>query len=129
VLAEFAIVLPVFIIIILGMLEIGRAIMVQQILTNAAREGARLAIIQGATTTSVTNAIVGDEGYLVRASLGVPGREIEILDGDGSAVDVEDVEPHDPIQIVVTVPTDEVGWIGKFITDDTMRAACQMRKE
>ena len=33
------------------MIEYGRMVMVQQILTNASREGARAAVLDGATTT------------------------------------------------------------------------------
>ncbi len=39
---EFALVLPLFVLIFLGMLELGRGLHVQQVITQAAREGARL---------------------------------------------------------------------------------------
>ncbi|HUG68005.1 MAG TPA: TadE family protein [Pirellulaceae bacterium] len=38
---EFAAVAPIFVLLLFGMLEFGRMVMVQQILTNATREGAR----------------------------------------------------------------------------------------
>jgi Flp pilus assembly protein TadG len=38
---EFAVVLPLFVIMIVGMTEVGMAVMTQQKLTNIAREGAR----------------------------------------------------------------------------------------
>ncbi|MFO0879461.1 MAG: TadE/TadG family type IV pilus assembly protein [Gemmataceae bacterium] len=40
---EFAIVMPVLLVIMVGLWEVGRLVQLQQILTNAAREGARLA--------------------------------------------------------------------------------------
>jgi Flp pilus assembly protein TadG len=40
-LVEFALVLPVLLLTLLGILELGRVLQVQQVLTNAAREGAR----------------------------------------------------------------------------------------
>ena len=40
---EFAIVAPVFFFLVLGLVEIGRMVMLQQALTNAAREGCRTA--------------------------------------------------------------------------------------
>jgi Flp pilus assembly protein TadG len=40
---EFAIVAPVFFLLALGLVEIGRMVMLQQSLTNAAREGCRVA--------------------------------------------------------------------------------------
>ena len=48
-----ALVAPVFLLMVLGMLEIGRVLMVQQILTNASREGARRAVLDGATAADV----------------------------------------------------------------------------
>ena len=42
-----------FFMLVFGMIEFGRAIMVEQILTNAAREGARVAVLDSATPGSV----------------------------------------------------------------------------
>ncbi len=47
---EFAIVAPVFFLMVFGMIEFGRAIMVKQVMTNAARDGARLAILDSPTS-------------------------------------------------------------------------------
>ena len=56
---EFAVVAPVFFLLIFGMIEYGRMVMVQQVITNASREGCRRAVIDGSTyadvQTSVTN--------------------------------------------------------------------------
>ena len=40
---EFAVIGPLLVLLILGVIEFGRMVMVQQILTNASREGARRA--------------------------------------------------------------------------------------
>lgn len=66
-LVEFAIVLPVLLGLVVGIFEFGRAWNVFQVLTNAAREGARLSVVR--TTGSegeVENAI---HDYLNRAGL------------------------------------------------------------
>lgn len=47
---EFALVVPIFLLLVFGLIELGRMVMVQQSLTNAAREGCRKAIL--ATTMS-----------------------------------------------------------------------------
>src|SRR5687768_2436293 len=54
---EFAIVAPVFLLLVFGMIEYGRMVMVQQIITNASREGARTAVLDGATTAGVQSAV------------------------------------------------------------------------
>jgi Flp pilus assembly protein TadG len=48
---EFAFVAPVFFLLVLGLVEMGRMLMIQQSLTNAAREGCRMAVM-GTTTSS-----------------------------------------------------------------------------
>lgn len=44
-LAEFALILPIFLLILFAIFDIGRAVFIYNGLTNAAREGARLAIV------------------------------------------------------------------------------------
>src|SRR5579872_6378435 len=55
---EFAVVAPVFLIMIIGIMELGRGIVVQQLLTNASREGARIGGYDSTTSAStVTTAV------------------------------------------------------------------------
>src|SRR5262249_49128065 len=63
---EFAIVAPVFFLLVFGMIEYGRMVMVQQVITNAAREGARVGVLDGATTSNVTTAV---SSYLTSARI------------------------------------------------------------
>jgi Flp pilus assembly protein TadG len=52
-LLEAAITVPIILLISVGIFEFGRAYQTWQVLTNAAREGARLAVIEGSTDTMV----------------------------------------------------------------------------
>ena len=52
-LLETALVLPVVLLVAVCIFEFGRAYWTSQVLTNAAREGARIAILPGATTADV----------------------------------------------------------------------------
>ena len=56
-LLETAIVLPLILLVCVGIFEFGRAYQTWQVLTNAAREGARAAIIVGTTDTDVTTRV------------------------------------------------------------------------
>src|SRR5687768_6864745 len=56
-LVEMALVLPIFVAVTLGIVEFGRAMMIGQLITNAAREGARLGIIDGSTNTEVRTSV------------------------------------------------------------------------
>jgi Flp pilus assembly protein TadG len=64
-LVESAMILPLIMLISVGIFEFGRAYQTSQVLTNAAREGARLAVLEGRTDTDVrarVNKYVTDGG-------------------------------------------------------------------
>ncbi len=65
-LAEFAILLPVLMGVVIGIFEFGRAWNIDQVLTNAAREGARLAVIETSSEGDVIEAV---ETALTNAAL------------------------------------------------------------
>ena len=46
---------PVLFLIVFGMIEFGRMVMVQQVITNASREGARVAVLDGAQRVGTTD--------------------------------------------------------------------------
>jgi Flp pilus assembly protein TadG len=52
-LLEAAITVPIILLISVGIFEFGRAYQTQQVLTNAAREGARIAVIEGTSDANV----------------------------------------------------------------------------
>jgi Flp pilus assembly protein TadG len=97
---EFALVLPLFFLLIMGMIEVGRGLMVQQILTNAAREGARAAIMDGATSTSVQT-IVND--YLTGST--IPAGTVTVDPNPPS-----NATARGPVTVTVSIPADQVLW-------------------
>ena len=58
-LLETAITLPLVLLVCVSVFEFGRAYQTWQVLTNAAREGARVAILEGATDAQIRTAVVG----------------------------------------------------------------------
>jgi Flp pilus assembly protein TadG len=48
-LAEFALIIPIFMVIVIGTLDVGRAVFALDSVSNAAREAARFAIVHGGT--------------------------------------------------------------------------------
>ena len=80
---EFALLLPVLMLILFGIVEFGLALHRQAILTNASREGARLGIVQSVpaiTAAAVDTAINNylgpagiNPGSVTRTIVGVPG--------------------------------------------------------
>ncbi len=70
---EFAIVAPIFFLVVLGIIEFGRMVMVQQVITNAAREGARISVFDSATTAKVNTRVTS---YL--AAAGISGATVTV---------------------------------------------------
>ena len=68
VLIEFALVLPLLLVLFAGMFDMGLAFQRYQAVTNAAREGARMAVLPGYSTAEVESRV---RNYL--AASGVPG--------------------------------------------------------
>ena len=56
-LLEMALTLPLLLLVCVGILEFGRAYQTWQVLTNAAREGARIAVLQGMSDDVVRNRV------------------------------------------------------------------------
>ncbi|MCA9249286.1 MAG: pilus assembly protein [Planctomycetales bacterium] len=118
---EFALVAPVFFLLVFGMIEYGRMVMVQQILTNASREGARKAVIEGTSSTDVQAAV---QQYLTDASI------------SGATVTVTSTAPvapdyADSMTVDVEIPFSQVSWLPTpmFLGSKQMTASSTMRKE
>jgi Flp pilus assembly protein TadG len=116
---EFALVLPLLLLILFGITEFGRAWMTQNILTSAAREGARLAVVTGPDVALVTTKITE-----VCAAAGVTP----------SAITITGPDPADPDRrVTVVVQTDfqvlTGNILGPFNGTIPLRATSVMRHE
>ena len=98
---ELAVVAPLLFLLIFGMIEFGRLVMVEQILTNAAREGARRGILEQSTRSGVEAAVAE---YLKDSS--VRGATVtvspDVLSKAGFG---------DPVTVTVAVPYNQVSWL------------------
>ena len=56
-LLEMALTLPLLLLVCVGILEFGRAYQTWQVITNAAREGARIAVLPGMDDTAVRSRV------------------------------------------------------------------------
>ena len=129
---EFALVAPLFFMFVFGIIEFGRMVMVQQIMTNAAREGARIAIVPGTATATVQSQVAT---YLVN---GAVISSTSALNG-GTGKPTMTVSPDPPsgaasgslVTVTVTVPFTAVSWLPTpiYLGATTMTATCTMRTE
>ncbi len=120
VVVELAIVAPILLVIFLGMVEVSRGIMVQQIITNAAREGAREAIMEGATISDVQTSVTE---YL--ASSTISGATVSVTPDPTAAA------ARQQITVTVNISYANVMWVsaGYFDSGDILSASCTMRCE
>lgn len=118
---EFAVVAPVLILLIFGMVEFGRMVMVQQVLTNAAREGARVGVLDDSTVTDVQTTV---NNYLTGG--GVKGATVTVSPNPLSSAGY-----GAPVTVTVTVPFSQVSWLPSpmFLKTTTMSASTAMRRE
>ncbi|HEY3394327.1 MAG TPA: TadE/TadG family type IV pilus assembly protein [Lacipirellulaceae bacterium] len=93
---EFALVAPIFFLLVFGVIEFGRMMMVQQSLTNAAREGSRVAILPTTKNGSDVESRIRDylQSVMANANSGevrvtVPGNLGTVTSGATLTVSVE----------------------------------------
>ena len=67
--AEFALLLPVLLTILFGIIEFGMIMYSREVVTNAAREGARAGITQGPPKLTTTDIINIADGYLTNTGI------------------------------------------------------------
>jgi Flp pilus assembly protein TadG len=120
----------------MGILETGRLMMVQELIINSAREGARLAALGGSTVGTNTSTGSYEVNYCVRQSLAgaqIPASAatITITDLDNSTItDLPQSNTGDRIQVTVSVPFKQVAWSSPwFFGNATLTGSSIMRKE
>ena len=119
---EFAIVAPLFFLLVMGLFEFGRMMMVQEILTNGVREGARKAVLPGATQSDVNTVI---DNYMTSA--GISGHTKSCTPDPATATG------GSTVTVTVSVPYNSVSWLPvstvRFLNNKTLTATVVMRKE
>jgi len=118
---EFAVVAPLFFLMVFGMIEFGRMIMVQQVITNASREGARMAVLDGATTAAVEAAV---QTYLQGAT--IQNAQVSVNPNPPSSAGY-----GEPVSVTVSISFDQVSWLPSpmFLGGQSLSASSVMRRE
>jgi Flp pilus assembly protein TadG len=130
-LVEAAILLPLLIMMAMGIIEFGRATAVSQSVTQAAREGARVAIRDGATNTQVASVV---REYL-QTTLALDPADVAVLitvtaaDGNPNPNnEVANANSRDLCSVEVSVSFDNVGYApGHFLKGRDLVGQCAMR--
>jgi Flp pilus assembly protein TadG len=102
---EFAVVAPLFFLLIFGLVEFGRCLMVQHLLTNAARQGCRVAVIEGKTTADVTTTVNN-----LLSGQGINGATTTVQ-VNGATADASTAGAGDQINVSVSIPAGATSWV------------------
>jgi Flp pilus assembly protein TadG len=115
---EFAIVSPIFFVLVIAAFEFGRLNVIRHTADNAAYEAARRAMVPGATVAEATTEaqrilrIVGTRGATVNVTPATLGPDV------------------DRVTVTVDVPMNQNGWITpRFTRSTNIRATSTLRTE
>jgi len=113
---EFAFVMPVLLVLVLGIIEVGRAVMVTHLLNHAARHGCRVAVIEGKSNSDVNSAVT-----IALSGASISGESVTVA-VNGAAGNASAAQAGDEITVTVTVPASAVTWLpgGRFLNGLTM---------
>ncbi len=125
---EMAVVTPLLLTLVFGIIEFGWTMMVRETMVNAAREGCRTAVLRYQNNTQLETA--------VRNRVNRTLETINLaLDDD---VDIEfehaanpPLAPNDMETVTLSLPLSRISLLGDFfgLGDNTMQTTCTMRKE
>jgi len=134
-LVETAFTLPLLLLLSVSVIEFGRAYEAYQIVTNAAREGARVAVLPGTTSSAVTSRV---QTYLQAGQLENASKATVVIDsnttisiGTGTA-SASRVEVDYPFSFIVLQPVARLvagGGNSTLGASFTMKSAATMRNE
>lgn len=134
-LVEFALILPIFVFVLLGVLDLGRAVYAYATLNNTAREGARVAIVDQTVDH------IRERAAQHAVALGVPEAAIDVefvsADGTGPCTYLTDADTSNDAfaatcLVIVSVPYDYVAttpFLGNVVGTISMVGESTMRVE
>ena len=123
---EMAFIAPVLLLLVFGMIEYGRLIQVQQMLTNASREGARLAVVSSTTVSQVETKV---KDYLT--TCGLASSAVDALAITVNPNPLSGAASGSPVTVTVGAGFETVSWLPQplYLSGRTVTASTVMRRE
>ena len=117
---EMAVVAPVLVAILLGMIECARVGQATQLLTTAARAGCRVAVLPGATETGVqaqVNSVLSGSGISAASVTPTPSNWQTLTSGSA-------------VTVTISIPYKNISWIqSPFFSGATITATATLASE
>jgi Flp pilus assembly protein TadG len=124
---EFALVGPLFFVLVLGVIEFGRAFMVIELLNEAAREGCRAAIVEGTSSAQIKLAVTN---FLTSASVDGTVASVTVNGTSIDTMETKTMPAYTEMTVMVTVPVSSITWVPNgFIPNGTLTGQYAMRRE
>ena len=132
-LVEAAFILPIMFMVTLGIIEFGRAMMVAQMVTTAAREGARVGIMSGKSNTDVQASVDSMMQGGVNVTTDKYTTTITVTEAAGNpsaANECLNASTGDIVTVVVQIPFENVSYIRPdWLSGSKLTGKCAMRHE
>ncbi len=126
---EFAVVAPMFVLLLAGIMEFGQAFRIEHMLSSASRRGARTAVINGSTTTQVVQKV---KSQCVE-TLGVKDTDVsvEVTVNGNTTTDLSKAKGGDEIDLTVSILYSKagVGFFASMFASSTLSSTCTFEHE
>lgn len=121
---EFALVLPILIVLVAGIIEFGFALYTQEVITNASREAARAGIILGDPRPSAGEIATVASSYMTNLGVSCGASCVSVAGSQGNSGDDLTVSVAVPYRFVILE-----GFLEDWVGDMTLRATSTMKQE
>jgi Flp pilus assembly protein TadG len=122
---EFAVIAPLLFLVVLGIIEFGRAMMTLEVLNNAARSGCRVGVLSGSDNNAINAAVTNS---LAAGSMSGATTTVQV---NGVQADASTAVTGDTITVSISISANSVSWlpVSQFLSGRTLSGAVSMRRE
>lgn len=126
---EFAVVAPLFLLLLAGIIEFGQVFRIEHTLSTASRRGARTAMLAGAETSAVAAKVV--DRVVDMSGIDPSQITVEIAVNGDPNKNLNQAETGDEVSVTVSVPYAEagLGFFATFFSNATLSANCFFERE
>jgi Flp pilus assembly protein TadG len=126
---ELAVVAPLFLLLLSGIIEFGFAFRAQHALSNAARRGARAAAVEGSSTSTVVADVKNHCVRILGVNEGAVAVSVKVNSYEGA--ELHDAVSGDEITITVSIPFSAAGtgFFANILTSSTLSSTSTFERE
>jgi len=124
---EFALVAPLFFVLMLGIIEFGRAFMVMELLNESARQACRQAIVEGTSSAQIK---LTATNFLTSVGFDSSVAGVSVNNTPIDTIEIKTMGANTDMTVQVTVPVSSVTWVPTgFLPAGNLAGQFTMRRE